>query len=159
TNGEVMVAADSAYIEYRLASFLGGDIVINDLVLYHPDVLLYRTPGDSVWNYQAVLQDTPQAPPDSGRARPTLLHALRMVDGEVTIRLPWEPADDVSDAERQQEIEEALADESRLAVESVPGGYLRTIVARVTDATLEALTIVADERGGTYLRVVDAVAE
>src|SRR5690606_41767325 len=40
--GREMVVADSADIEYRLASFLGGDILINDLIVYGADVHLYR---------------------------------------------------------------------------------------------------------------------
>ena len=67
--GRTMVASDSAYIDYQLPTFFGGDVVIDRLVLYHPDVLLYRLPGDSLWNYQAVLQDTtPHVPGHRGRA-------------------------------------------------------------------------------------------
>jgi hypothetical protein len=156
--GRPMVTADSAYIEYRLATFFGGDMVINRLVLHGAEMLIYRMPGDSLWNYQQVLQDTtPEVPGTRGRA--TIVHELRVVDATVTVRLPWEPAEDVTGQERDREIEAALSDTSRLAVESVPGGYLRTIVVRAQDASVEALTVGPDERGGTYLRVVEALAE
>ena len=75
TAGLPMVTADSAYIDYRLATFFGGDVVINRLVLYDSEVHLYRLPGDSLWNYQAVLQDT--TPEEPGRrARATVLENL-----------------------------------------------------------------------------------
>lgn len=155
--GREMVTADSAYIEYRLPTFFGGDVVINRLVLHGAQVLLYRFPGDSLWNYQAVLQDTtPEVPGQRGRA--TILESARLVDAVVTVRLPWEPADDVTGAARDREIEAALSDTSRLAVESVPGGYLRTIVVRTPDTTVEDLTVAPDERGGTYLRIMQAAA-
>lgn len=153
--GRTMVSSDSAYIDYQLPTFFGGDVVIDRLVLYHPQVLLYRLPGDSLWNYQAVLQDTtPDVPGQRGRA--TIINAMRMVDATVTVQLPWEPADRLSPEEQAAELADALSDTSRLAVEAVPGGYLRTIVARTPDATVEALTVAPDERGGTYLRVTNA---
>ena len=156
--GRTMVAADSAYIDYQLPTFFGGDVVIDRLVVYHADVLLYRLPGDSLWNYQAVLQDTtPKVPGQRGRA--TVINAMRMVDATVTVRVPWEPDDRLSPAEQAAEIDAALSDTSRLAVESVPGGYLRTIVARTPDASVEALIVAPDERGGTYLRVANGSAE
>lgn len=156
TAGLPMVTADSAYIDYRLATFFGGDVVINRLVLYDSEVHLYRLPGDSLWNYQAVLQDT--IPDEPGRrARATVLENLELVEAEVTVRIPWEPADELSGGERERMIEGVLSDTSRLAVERVPGGYLRTVIARMQEATVEALTVAPDERGGTYLRVVQAI--
>lgn len=156
--GEVMVAADSAYIEYQLATFIGGDVVINDLVLYDSQVLLYRMPGDSLWNYQAVLQDTTTQPEPDRPGRATILRGLRLVNGDVTVRMPWEPADDLSEAERARETQAALSDTSRIDVEAVAGGYLRTIRVRTPNSAVESLVVAPDERGGTYLRVVDAVA-
>lgn len=156
--GRTMVSADSAFIRYQVATFFGGDVVINDLVLHDAEVLLYRLPGDSLWNYQAVLQDT--TPPDeTGRpARATILRAARLVNTDVTVQIPWEPDEDLSEGERAREIEAALSDTSRLVVDSVPGGYLRTILARTPDSSIESLTVAPDERGGTYLRIVDARA-
>lgn len=156
--GRIMVSADSAFIEYQLATFFGGDVVIDDLVLHDAEVLLYRMPGDSLWNYQAVLQDTTPPSETDRRGRATILRGLRLVDSEVTVRLPWAPADDLSEAEREREIEAALSDTSRLAVESVPGGYLRTIFARTPDTVIEALTVAPPERGGTYLRIARSAA-
>lgn len=156
--GLTMVSADSAFIRYQLATFFGGDVVINDLVLHDAEVLLYRLPGDSLWNYQAVLQDTTPPAESGGPGRATILRAARLVNTDVTVRIPWEPADDLSEAERAREIEGALSDTSRLAVDSVAGGYLRTILARTPDASIESLTVAPDERGGTYLRIANARA-
>ena len=42
-------------------------------------------PGDSLWNYQALLQDTtPEVPGRRGRA--TILRELDLVDARVTVR-------------------------------------------------------------------------
>ena len=156
--GETIVVADSARIRYRLASFFGGDILIDDLVVYGGEVLIYRLPTDSLWNYQRLLSDTVPSDTTGGPGRATVLHGLRLVDGTVTVRIPWEPADDLSPTERDAEIAAALAADSRIAVKEVTGGYLRTINARVADAGIEDLAVAPDERGGTYLRVVHAEA-
>jgi len=157
--GREMVVADSADIEYRLASFLGGDILINDLIVYGADVHLYRFPGDTVWNYQAILQDTaPPEPPQPGGGA-TIIESLQLVDARVTIQMEWQPSDDLSPAAQRQEVAYALSDTSRIAVEEVEDGYVRTILIRTPATTLESLTIAPDDRGGTYLRVTQATAE
>lgn len=156
--GEALAVVDSARIDYRVASFFRGDVVLDEVVAYGAEVLIYRLPGDSLWNYQELLQDTAAADTTGGPARATILRGLRLIDSNVTVRLPWEPAEDLSGAAREAEIAAALSDTSRLAVEALPGGYLRTITARVTDASIEDLAIAPDERGGTYLRVADANA-
>ena len=156
--GETMVVADSARIRYRLASFFGGDVIIDDLVVYGAEVLVYRMPTDSLWNYQRLLSDTVPSDTTGGPGRATILRGLRLVDGLVAVRIPWEPDADLTPAEREAEIADALAADSRIAVEEVPGGYLRTINARVADVGIEDLAVAPDERGGTYLRITHAVA-
>lgn len=155
-DGDVLLAADSGYIEYEAPTLIGGDVVINDLVLHHADVFLRRAPGDSLWNYQAILADTtPEDPTQESRA--TLIKSLRLLNAEVTVRAPWEPRDDLSPAEREREIEIALSDTSRLVVERVPGGYVRTMYFALADARASDLVVAPDERGGTFVRV-DSVA-
>lgn len=157
-DGELLLRADSGYLEYEAPTLIGGDVVINDLVLYGAHVFLRRMPGDTLWNYQAILADTtPEGPSEEARA--TLIQRLRLVDAEITVRAPWEPADDLSPAERASEIEVALADTSRLVVEAVPGGYLRTMTFTLADARAGDLVIAPDERGGTLLRVDSAAGD
>lgn len=156
--GEVMVAADSGYLDYDLPTFFGGDVVIRRAVLYDTDMHLYRLPGDSLWNYQRVLRDT--VPQDTARVpRATIIHQLQIVNGRATIRLPWEPDDNLSEREQRAQTVAAFSDTSRLMVRRVPGGILRTIRVRTPATTVGQLTIAADERGGTYLRVHEATGE
>src|SRR5690606_16375492 len=63
-DGVPLAIADSGFIRYRAASFVGGDIIINRLELYGGHIHLYRMPDDSLWNYQKVLQDPTPGPPD-----------------------------------------------------------------------------------------------
>lgn len=157
-DGEVVLASDSAYINYELPTLVGGDVVLNSLVLYGAKVNLVRLPGDSLWNYQQILVDTTTTARE-GPSRATLLQNARLVDAIVTVRMPWEPDPELPPGERQAEIEAAVSDTSRLVVEEVPGGYLRTIGVRVENLTISDLVIAGEERGGTYLVVESATAQ
>lgn len=151
-DGQVLLAADSAYINYELPTFFGGDVVITRLVLYSPDLFLRRLPGDSLWNYQQVLVDTTRAPSNRpGRA--TIIDELSVVDGEAMVRLPWEPDDALSERAQRREIREVLTDTAREIVERVPGGFLRTMLFGVERGRITKLTIAPPERGGMYLSI------
>lgn len=153
-----LLQADSAFLEYDLPTFLGGDVVINVLVLYDPELLLVRLPTDTLWNYQKILQDT--ARQTGGRAaRATMIEQLRLVSADVTVRLPWEPDESLSPAAQRQELRVALMDTSRLVVDSVAGGYLRTMIFAVDEALLSSVSVAPDERGGTSLAVDTAAGE
>lgn len=158
-NGDPVLVADSAFIEYRVATFIGGDIVINRLVLFDPEMSLHRLPGDSLWNYQRVLQNPRAGPEGTGAGRATLIERLEVIDGTAVVRLAWEPERRIRGAAREQAIRAALADTSRLVVDSVPGGYARTMRFAVDSAALAQLTISPDERGGTALEIEAVRAE
>lgn len=149
-DGDTVLTADSAYINYELPSFFGGDVVLNGLVLYGSEVTLSRLPTDSLWNYQELLLDTTNA---GGAGRATVVESARLVDSHITLLLPWEPRADGTDAEQEAEIREVLADESRLNVYAVEGGYLREMAFRVGEGRVTDLVIAGEERGGTYLEI------
>lgn len=152
----VVVRADSAYVNYELPSFFGGDVVLNSLVLYSAEAFLHKLPGDSLWNYQEVLLDTTRAPGERGPGRATIINAARFIASELTVDAPWEPAKDLTPRERQIEIRDALADTSRLVVKEVEGGYQRRMFFQIEDARVPDLVIAGDPRGGTFVEVESA---
>ena len=155
----LIIQADSAYIDYELPTFFGGDVVLTRLVIYSGQLFISKAPGDSLWNYQEVLLDTTRTPGEPGAGRATIVSSARFVDSEVTVHAPWEPAATLSEREREIEIAEALADTSRLEVTPVEGGYLRRMFFDIADASISDLVISADERGGTFVRVDSATAQ
>lgn len=158
TEGQPLVEADSVYIQYRLATFLGGDIVINRLAVYNADVNIFRMPGDTLWNYQKVLQD-PTPSPTAGPPTATLIERMFLHDAHVEIRAPMEGDPRLSPERREEELQLALADTARYMIEEVPGGYLQTNLIDVRDGEVAELFIGPDERGGIYLEVVDGDAD
>src|SRR5690606_25927674 len=89
-DGAPLAIIDSAFIRYRVASFVGGDIVINRLDLHGAVIDIFRMPGDTLWNYQRILQD-PSPGPQTGPPGATLVESLWLHDAEITIRAPLEP--------------------------------------------------------------------
>ncbi|HET8654594.1 MAG TPA: hypothetical protein VFL93_03690 [Longimicrobiaceae bacterium] len=152
SNGQPLLTADSAYIDYDLPTFFGGDVVIHRLVLFNADLRLRRLPGDSLWNYQQVLLDT-TATPGTGPGKATIIDQLRLVGGHVVVRMPWSPDSTASASEQRQAVAAILSDTSRQYVERVPGGFLETWRFQLARGQLSQLTIAPDERGGTYLGI------
>ncbi|CAN5747424.1 hypothetical protein BH23GEM6_BH23GEM6_12590 [soil metagenome] len=154
--GEPLVSADSAYIEYRLPTFLGGDVVIQHLEIFSPRLSLVRMPGDTLWNYQRVLKSEPDP---EAVARATLIERMRLFDATVTVAMEWGDDPDLSPAEQRRVLEGALTDTARLMAVEAPGGFLRLMNFAIQKGTVSELFIGPDERGGTYLNVDSLAAD
>ncbi len=152
TVGVPLLVADSAFIRYRLATLTGGDIVITRLDVYDAEVDIFRMPGDTIWNYQGILED-PDPDPEPGTAGATFLERMNLFDVSITMRSPVEPDPRLSPTAQEAQVAEILADTARYDLEEVPGGYLSTSRFDVSEAAVAELFIGPDERGGTYLEV------
>jgi hypothetical protein len=157
-DGVPLLVADSAEIDYRLGTFLGGDILINRVVIYDAEVSVHLMPGDTLWNFQQILADTTPARPDEAPGA-TVIEQLRLVSTRVTVRLPWEPEEGLVEEAREKAIEAAVTGTDRLMVERVPGGFLRTMLFDFTDARLTDVFVAGEERGGSSLHVDAAAGE
>jgi hypothetical protein len=152
--GRTFVAADSGYLEYRLTTLVGPRIHIKNATLFDPEVYVFRLPGDTLWNYERIFADT--APPDPDRERVdrvTRIDLLRIHDGLVRVQLPWEPDPELGPAARRAEVEAALADTSRILVDTVPGGYLRTMNFAGMQARLSRIRFAPGTELGSRLHV------
>lgn len=122
------VVADSAYLDYRVTTLLSPRIHITRATLYDPEVYVFKLPGDTLWNYQAIFADTTQRDPNRPRIeRATLLDTIRMVNGLVRLQTPWSPDTTLSPRAQRAMVREALSDTSLALVDSVRGGYIRTM--------------------------------
>lgn len=158
TTGAPLILADSVFLRYRLATFAGGDIVLNRVDLYDAALDIFRMPGDTLWNYQGILQ-SPEPDPGPGVGRATFIERMNLVNTLVTMRTPVEPDDRLSLEAQESEVAEILADTVRYDIREVPGGHLSTARFEVTSAAVAELFIGPDERGGTFLEVLSADAD
>jgi hypothetical protein len=156
TTGTPLATVDSAFIQYRAATFVGGDVVINRLVVYGANLNIFRMPGDTLWNFEFILQDPTPSPTESMSA--TLVEELEIRGAQVTLRAPLRPDPRLSPARQEEVLAEIRAD-PRYMLEDVPGGTLQTTIIDVAQAGVRELFIGPDERGGTYLEVDSAMAD
>ncbi|HEX5727068.1 MAG TPA: hypothetical protein VFX98_16445 [Longimicrobiaceae bacterium] len=131
-DGEPFIVADSAFLDYDVATLVTPRILINRATIYRPRILIKKFPGDSLWNYQEIFSDTTSRDTTRPRTeRLVLASRIRIVDASAEVLLPWQPDPDLAPAARRRAVREALADTAPLLLDSVPGGYVRTL--RFTD--------------------------
>jgi hypothetical protein len=143
--GRAFVVADSAFLDYRVTSLVR--VHIRKATLYDPEVYVFKLPGDTLWNYEAIFADTTAR--DSARTRrqraPVRVDTLRVTNGMVRLQTPWAPDSALSPAARRRAVAEALSDTSLALVDSVAGGYLRTmnftgLTGRITGIRVDRAT-------------------
>ncbi|HYW10523.1 MAG TPA: hypothetical protein VE871_01170 [Longimicrobium sp.] len=126
--GRPFLVADSAFLDYRVTTLLSPRIHITQATLYDPEIYVFKLPGDTLWNYQAIFADTTQRDPNKPKIeRATLLDTIRMVNGVVRLQTPWSPDTTLSPRAQRAMVREALSDTSLALVDSVAGGFIRTM--------------------------------
>jgi hypothetical protein len=152
--GRTFLAADSGYLQYRVTTLLSPRIHIREAILFDPEVYVFRLPGDTLWNYEALFADTTPADPAARRVeRATIVDVLRFRSGTARVQLPWEPPPGLSPAARRREVEAALSDTSRILVDTVPGGYLRTMNFEAMDGRVSRIRFAPGTGSGSRLHV------
>jgi autotransporter translocation and assembly factor TamB len=121
--GRPFLSADSLELAYEWRTLLAGRIVLNRIALYQPRVALERLPGETEWNYERVFPPGPEGEPDQRTL--IMFSDARIVDGNVAIRMPFEPDGPV-----------LPEDTARIVIEEVPGGLVRTMSFHDVNARL-----------------------
>ena len=141
--GRPFFAADSLSGRYTLRGFLKKQLLLKDVVLYRPAVVVDKLPGRK-WNYQLLWpQDTTRIPGDTlpGWGSAVRFENVRMIDGDVVVRSPWEPRAGLTARVRDSVIKATLSDQSRIKVIRAPGGFQKVIALDSIDAILPLLRI------------------
>lgn len=145
-DGRPFLSADSAILEYDWRTFLGGDIVFDRVDLYAPDIVIERLPGDERWNYDRALASPGDGADGGGERGLILLEAFRIHNGQVALRMPWEPSSD-------EPVEPE--DTARILLEDAPGGMFR--VMRFENVNVDVATLLAQtpEEPGSLFEIAD----
>jgi translocation and assembly module TamB len=130
--GRPFLKADSLSARYSIGSFLGKRIQISDLVIYRPDILIEKLPGDTAWNYRRLWPASAPTPDDTvpGFGSWIRFDNARIVGGHLTVRSPWSPRAGVTARARDSLVKDALSGDSRLMVIETAGGYQKVIELR-----------------------------
>lgn len=137
--GRPFVQADSARLSYGLRTLLRGSVVFERLMVFGPRITIERLPGDQDWNYDRLFADTSAAPDTTASQGLVLIRDATIRNGEVIVRFPWDA--------------DAATDTSRLILESVPGGRVRTLRFQEVDARLPRIVWESPESEGRIVEI------
>ncbi|HEX6746992.1 MAG TPA: hypothetical protein VF092_06810 [Longimicrobium sp.] len=154
TQGRAFILADSAFAEYDVRTLLSPKIVIDSLTLYRPRIWVFKMPGDSLWNYQAIFADT--TPVDTTRPhveRSTDMAFVRLVDGTVRVETPFRADTTLPPAAQRRQIRQFLTDTSDVVIRPVNGGYVRTVDLRQVNGVLTQVRFAPGSELGTRARI------
>ncbi|HEX8391673.1 MAG TPA: hypothetical protein VF665_04870, partial [Longimicrobium sp.] len=151
--GRAFVVADSAYLDYDVRTLLSPRIHITRATLYNPEIYVFKLPGDTLWNYQAIFADTSSVKRAPGVERATLLDTIRVVNGLVRVQLPWRPDSTLSRRAQRAEIRDALSNSSQILVDSVRGGFIRTMNFTAMNGRLSRVRFSPGTRTGSRIHV------
>ncbi len=133
--GRPFLDATSVSVRYSIPGLLRQRIILSSVELTEVHVVLDAPPGEE-WNFARIFDPEPEVEPDPepGWGDWVELRDVRLSDSRVTLRMEWEPAEELSPAEQEEEIRRALEGETREAVTEVPGGYQSVMDFRALDA-------------------------
>jgi hypothetical protein len=124
--GRPFLATDSVELAYNLRTLLRGQVVLNRVVLYQPQIVLEKLPGDTAWNYQYVFPDRTPGD-DSPRTRNLIMFSdALVVNGSATVRTPFEPDGPIEPG-----------DTARVILDQLPGGLARVMRFENLNARLD----------------------
>ena len=119
------IKVDEAWARYSLTTLRGKRIDFREVKLVRPIIVLDRQPGGK-WNYDRIFPRdtvTSTGPKKTGWGTWIRFSDVTMIDGDFTIRSPWEPDPNITPAEREDAIRRALGPNERLKIIQVAKGY------------------------------------
>jgi hypothetical protein len=119
------VKADEIWARYSLGTLRGKKIDLHQVKLVRPIIVIDKQPGGK-WNYDRIFPRdtaTSRGPRKTGWGTWIRFSDVTMVQGDVTVRAPWEPDPHKSAAEQKDAVRNALGPNGRLKVIQVRGGY------------------------------------
>ena len=153
--GHPFLKADSISLQYVPRSFLSQRLDFDNVIVYHPDVVVARLPG-AEWNYRILWPATPpRAPGDTlpGWGSTVRLTNVTVVNGFVTVRSIWAPREGVSARVRDSIIADALSAGSRLYINKARGGYQKVVTLERVNAKVPFVRWADPAFKSRYMRV------
>ncbi|MBA3340763.1 MAG: translocation/assembly module TamB domain-containing protein [Gemmatimonadaceae bacterium] len=143
SSGAPFVDADEVQARYGLRSLTSSRLDFDDVRLVRPVIVLDRQPGGR-WNYDRIFPRDTLAP--GGRRKTGWGTWIRFTDvtivnGDLTVRSPWEPDAALTGAERDDALRRSLGPKGRLRIEEVPGGYQKVSTFHRINASLPLLRL------------------
>ena len=160
STGEPFIAAQEVSARYALGALIAKKIWLNDVRVVRPLIVLDRPPGGK-WNYQRIFPSDTTQPQSTapGFGSWIRLENLTVVDGDLLVKTPWSPGDNLTAAARDSVVRAALNGTSRAMV--IPaahayGGappYQKEVELRALNATMPVLRLADPNQKNRYAEV------
>jgi translocation and assembly module TamB len=119
------IKADEIWAKYSLGTLRGQRIEFSDVRLVKPVIVVDKPPGGK-WNYDRIFPPdttTPSGPRKTGWGTWIRFSNATVLDGDLTVRSPWNPDPNLKPAAMTDAVRRALGPQGRLAIIKVPNGY------------------------------------
>jgi len=119
------IKADEIWAKYSPGTLRGKKIEFSEVRLVRPVIVLDEQPGGK-WNYDRIFPrdtTTRSGPKKTGWGTWIRFSDVTMLDGDLTIRSPWRPDPNLTQAEANDVVRRAFGPSGRLALVKVPNGY------------------------------------
>jgi translocation and assembly module TamB len=119
------VKADEIWARYSLGTLRGKKIDFREVRLVRPIIVIDKQPGGK-WNYDRIFPRdtvTRTGVQPSGWGKWIRFSDVTVLDGDLTVRAPWQPDPKLSLAERGDAVRRALGPTGRLKILQVAKGY------------------------------------
>ena len=155
--GAPFLSIERVSAEYALSDLIDKRIYLHDVTVVRPIVVLDR-PHDGDWNYERIFETDTSTSPDStlGFGDWIAFDDVRVENGHLTVRLPWEPSDSLAGAQRDSAIRDALEGGSRLMVARTQAGLQQVMEFRDLSAELPRLRIADPDTSSMLARIATA---
>ncbi len=119
------VKADEIWARYSLSTLRGKKIDFREVRLVRPVIVIDKQPGGK-WNYDRIFPRdtvTRTGVKKTGWGTWIRFSDVTILDGDITVRAPWEPDKKLSLAAQRDAVRRALGPEGRLKIIQVARGY------------------------------------
>lgn len=148
--GAPFVAAEAITTRMAFGSLFQRKLHLYGVRLVRPVIVLDKPPGpDGKWNYRRLFPGDSTARPRTdkpGFGSDVRLAQVRVIEGRFTVRSPWKPSDEKPPAERQDDVRQALAGETRIWVVPHPLGYQKVSDFRAINGFFPLLRLADPEK-------------
>ncbi len=152
------VKADEIWANYSLNTLIRGKkIDLRNVKLVRPFIVLDKPPAGK-WNYERIFPrdtTTPSGPKKTGWGTWIRFSDVTLVQGDITVRAPWEPDPHISAAEQRDAVRKALGPSGRLKILQVAKGYQKEFSFHKIDAIFPLVRL---EDPAYATRVIDVAA-
>lgn len=141
--GAPFLKADEIWARYSIRTLLGQKIDMSDVRLVRPIIVLERKTGGK-WNYDRIFPRdtvTDKGVKEKGWGKWIRFSGITMLEGNLTIKSPWEPDPSLNAAERKDAIRKAFGPDERLQLERSGNNFQKVFEFQKINASIPLLRL------------------